>query len=507
MFKKVLAVTALLFASVTPVHAEDQLNILRSISWADSIPTHESPIIYSLAGATGSPCDGGWSARCDPKSTTLEVVNFLPNCDLPAGLDRRIDCIDSVFAEVNGKQIKGERVENQNGVNKRESFEAKPEFGIAKASAYEIYKFAGLSHAKGDLFMVYPWSSKWIKQGPQDDENVYVFLIAPAFQDTSYDCSHLNTANNLCWSSGSFSENTKFTLNVRFAVSRDGWFSGRITDPVISISKASDSRTLVSITGSSQPIPSIIRRYQYNITTERDEWSQVALNNSYTSWDATNSAGKRYSMGSQVNSDSMNYYEQIVSRVKSFNDANVLNNVWRVESRAPDDLSNAGSKCSNSSFTGVVSSNSMTFTNQIPTWDATTGSLVYNVASPHTALGKEFQGRYDLLISEEVAKCLWGLKNLSPLAEINVTSASGEKKLFTASNTVINGFYKFTAAGFTFSTNKISVKLVSKSTSTPVEKPTVIPKTPATTITCIKGKVQKKVTAVKPKCPTGYKKK
>jgi len=29
----------------------------------------------------------------------------------------------------------------------------------------------------------------------------------------------------------------------------------------------------------------------------------------------------------------------------------------------------------------------------------------------------------------------------------------------------------------------------------------------AATITCIKGKIVKKVTAVKPKCPTGYKKK
>jgi hypothetical protein len=29
----------------------------------------------------------------------------------------------------------------------------------------------------------------------------------------------------------------------------------------------------------------------------------------------------------------------------------------------------------------------------------------------------------------------------------------------------------------------------------------------ATTITCVKGKTIKKVTAVNPKCPTGYKKK
>ena len=142
-------------------------------------------------------------------------------------------------------------------------------------------------------------------------------------------------------------------------------------------------------------------------------------------------------------------------------------------------------------------------------------------------VGKEFKGRYDLLISEEIAKCLWGLKNLAPSAEISVTSATGEKKVFTASSNISNGFYKFIAAGFTFSANKISVKMLSegsnpikispveeKPSPTPSSTPTPLPmQSPASvvvkkvTITCVKGKVQKKVTSVNPKCPSGYKKK
>mgnify|MGYP000037946216 CR=1 FL=1 len=81
----------------------------------------------------------------------------------------------------------------------------------------------------------------------------------------------------------------------------------------------------------------------------------------------------------------------------------------------------------------------------------------------------------------------------------SVTSADGVKKVFTASSSTDDGYYKFVATGFTFSTNNISVKLVSKSASTSSAQPS--------TITCIKGKVLKKVTAIKPKCPTGYKKK
>lgn len=42
--------------------------------------------------------------------------------------------------------------------------------------------------------------------------------------------------------------------------------------------------------------------------------------------------------------------------------------------------------------------------------------------------------------------------------------------------------------------------------TTPEEVKVIVVKR-STTITCIKGKVLKKVTGVKPKCPTGYKKK
>jgi hypothetical protein len=41
-------------------------------------------------------------------------------------------------------------------------------------------------------------------------------------------------------------------------------------------------------------------------------------------------------------------------------------------------------------------------------------------------------------------------------------------------------------------------------TATPTVKPVTLKKT---SITCVKGKTSKKVTAINPKCPTGYKKK
>jgi hypothetical protein len=77
-----------------------------------------------------------------------------------------------------------------------------------------------------------------------------------------------------------------------------------------------------------------------------------------------------------------------------------------------------------------------------------------------------------------------------------------------------DGWLKMTAGGFTFSTPSIKVKLSQEAptpapsaSATPSPTPTVKPVAKKITITCTKGKTTKKVTAIKPTCPTGYKKK
>jgi hypothetical protein len=324
----------------------------------------------------------------------------------------------------------------------------------------------------------------------------------------------LNTPNGYCWKTGSFTENTDFKLKVKFAKKPSAWLVGRVTDPIIDIKVMTDSRYEVTLSGLSQSVPGINKNYYFDKENQREEWSEVAKDMPWLSWDVLSPSGQRMSMGRPMTSEAIQEYLNVLSRVSSFNDADSLSNIWRIDSRKYA-LDSKSPNCIKTNFVGVVTSNSMTYENSIPNWDAKNNSLVYSVASPHTALGKEFQGRYDLVISEEAAKCLWGLKNLKPFAEISVTSASGEKKVFTASSKISNGFYKFTAAGFTFSANKISVKMVSEridpSVALPIEPNPIVNRAPnsvkKSTITCLKGKIQKKVTGVTPKCPTGYKKK
>ena len=154
---------------------------------------------------------------------------------------------------------------------------------------------------------------------------------------------------------------------------------------------------------------------------------------------------------------------------------------------------------------GQVSTNATVYTISAPLWDKETDSLSFTVAAPtFESDGDKKQGLYDLVLREDIAKCLWGKDLTNVSAKIEILNADGSTQIATTTFKTSNGYVYFRAAGFHYSVPKIKVSLLES-----VAKPTPSPKVPApkTTIKCVKGKLIKKVTAVSPKCPTGYKKK
>jgi hypothetical protein len=97
----------------------------------------------------------------------------------------------------------------------------------------------------------------------------------------------------------------------------------------------------------------------------------------------------------------------------------------------------------------------------------------------------------------DTARCLYGFSKAPVSATISVTGSNGETKTATTVVSEKNGWLKMAAYGFTFSSPTISVKLTQAGAATAKK----------TTITCVKGKLTKKVTAVNATCPAGYKKK
>lgn len=156
---------------------------------------------------------------------------------------------------------------------------------------------------------------------------------------------------------------------------------------------------------------------------------------------------------------------------------------------------------------GVVTTNSTMYIDGPPVFKEDT--LDYKVASTHyeadgTTL---FKGTYELIMSSTVARCIYKFTSAPISATVSITSESGEANTATTVISEKNGWLKLGAYGFTFSSPTVRVKLtqeVAAPEPTPSVKPVVVKKK---TITCVKGKTSKKVTAVKPKCPSGYRKK
>ena len=136
------------------------------------------------------------------------------------------------------------------------------------------------------------------------------------------------------------------------------------------------------------------------------------------------------------------------------------------------------------------------------------GFLNYRVTGFHFAADGVTPnlGTYDLLMRSDAARCLYGFSNAPVSATVSITGADGAINVATTVVSERDGWLKMKAAGFTFSEKNIKLKItqaaeVENKVATPVA---VVKKT---TITCVKGKVTKKVTAVKPACPSGFKKK
>ena len=103
----------------------------------------------------------------------------------------------------------------------------------------------------------------------------------------------------------------------------------------------------------------------------------------------------------------------------------------------------------------------------------------------------------------DVARCIYGFSKAPISASISVVSSEGSADVATTVAAEKDGWIALSANNFQFSAPTIQVKFTQDA---PV---LVAPKSISKqiTITCIKGKTSKKVTAVKPVCPKGYVKK
>ena len=164
-----------------------------------------------------------------------------------------------------------------------------------------------------------------------------------------------------------------------------------------------------------------------------------------------------------------------------------------------------------------------------PVWNAEKKSLSYKASAPRLAPdGTSVNtGFYYATISSADALALWGLTKVEDAASalmVSVRTTEGGSTAATKAVAVKNGRIIIQVFGFEFPDPMLDISLnpsfdvmassknaASNMSAAGTVKTTASPKPKAapkpTTISCLKGNQLKKVTAVKPTCPTGYKKK
>ena len=146
--------------------------------------------------------------------------------------------------------------------------------------------------------------------------------------------------------------------------------------------------------------------------------------------------------------------------------------------------------------------------------------------------GTVFEGSYDLVMRKGTAQCLYGFTDAPITATVTVVDAGKEQRVETSSLQELGSgadkWLKLSARGFTFSSPTLKIKLNQAKPVTPAPAPSPTPSpsasaaatTQSTTqsapapkvvtqksITCVKGKVSRKVVGANPTCPAGFKKK
>ena len=153
-------------------------------------------------------------------------------------------------------------------------------------------------------------------------------------------------------------------------------------------------------------------------------------------------------------------------------------------------------------ITGIVTTNSTEYSSGPPAFSKETGTLDYQVASPHFIQDgtTPFKGVYHLIMRSDVARCIYGFSKAPIKATVSVITSSGTPEVATVIVGEKDGWLYLSANNFEFSSPTIQVKLAQDA---PVVVPAPVKPAVAKTITCIKGKTILKTTLKN--CPKGYK--
>ena len=314
-----------------------------------------------------------------------------------------------------------------------------------------------------------------------------------------------------------FAENTRVGLTLRMGSEMTGWLYGRMKDVSVDVTALDKKYNKIKIEGAPIAAPGaygVLKKSELKNYPDID--ARIRLGSGEFGYnEMINSAGSRGSGYDPVgNFTDFAAFEPILRTMPG------ARAQWLIASGASVNgyQSQVTERCfqDKSKLLGIVTTNALIYENGAPEFK--NGTLNYKVAGlHHEADGVTLtRGTYDLAIRSETARCVYGFSDAPFQASISVIGSDGNEQTIATESVREDAKREWlflSAQNFTFSSPVIKVKLTQEKKLAPSKttqaNPKAVNKAPTVkrTITCVKGKLSKKISGSNPQCPTGYKKK
>ena len=473
------------------------------------------------------------------------------------------NCVVGVTAVRNGIEIPGTFAEYYPEKNKF-NFKGDAALKVPDGDLPSLWTFNGLNHQGGDKFMVYAnyshfsnyYSGNQQSLEPQQFSagifavskekvlNTPEFFVKTGKADVLGKATWWNGANYGCQSTGPNGEcamawplpnDVRFKLEIRTSIPITTFMHGRLLDPSITVSNDSQKRQVFKIEAGAVSVPVLntwVKNTDMPAALHDYLYSMPTWGGFFIYIDGQGGSRDNVQLLQHFNNYNEESFKEYLWWLEVAKDKSVgSKTMWIARTLSGSEIYSAGQQVRNCiqstpTLTGMVTTNAGMYISSPPTFNVATQSLDYKVSAPHfDEKGGANIGNYNLVLSSATARCIYGFSSAPISANVSVISSDGTTQVATTVVKEKDGWLYLSAAGYGYSNPTVRVKLTqeatpavtnSQSTTTPATssvtnvKPTVAPKpvvVKKTTITCVKGKVSKKITAVNPTCPSGYKKK
>lgn len=495
---------------------DDQRTLFRAFTYVESWATAS----FVENGATT--CTSALSAPCD-KTDHL----FFETPLSPCSLDRVRDCVVGISGKSqSGEWLNAQLIETTTstfadmGTEQKKRyftpFTGDPKRGVPDSGFISIWKIPGLTHAGGsDEYLLIPkLNIEHQNQGGDQPANLDVGIFPITKTSSSgkrtSDCFILT--QDYCLVRWAHPEGSSFKISLKLGSKILGWFHGRIYEPTVESNKTTDGQNLITVEGQTMRVP-ILAAWAKNTELPpilnqmiEKEFQDRGQQFAGVAFFGGNEKDRSLQAVLDERNPSFNdsYFARYLEWVKVAQDKAYSNpSTWSF--RTMDRAANFWRCIDNGTVVGMVTTNSNAYIAGPPVF--ADGVLSYKVSSPHfDAQGKVQVGTYDLAIRSDVARCIYGFTSAPIQASVSIVYDDGQSKSATTVVSEKNNWLRLSAKGFTYSSPTLKVSLSQEASSEAKTSQAATTVKKKSTITCVKGKVSKKVTATNPKCPSGFRK-